>query len=134
VQPQINQPQVIAPQVQPQTMVNPQVGPMPQAQYVNAPPSEMPKEEQKKKHAHHHHDDVVIVIDNEPDIIYCPRCERDQRPIATFIPGAQTWCWFCFLLIFFFPLAWLPFCCPACMDPVYVCPLDGTILKRVSVI
>lgn len=137
IHPQTTQPQVIAPQVQPQTMVNPQVGPQPHI--VNIPPSEMPQQERQRSQDQNpprlRRGDVLLIVGTgEPERIHCPRCDRDQIPILTYIPGFQTWCWSCLLLIFFFPLFWLPFCCPPCMDPVYICPLDGTVLKRVVII
>ncbi|CAJ0934616.1 unnamed protein product, partial [Mesorhabditis belari] len=60
---------------------------------------------------------------------FCPKC---QMPITTrqhYVTGTFTWILVVVILIFFFPLAFVPFCLDSCKDVQHYCPKCSTPLS-----
>lgn len=69
---------------------------------------------------------------DSPTVCVCPNCRGQVQTRLSMEPGGQAWCCMCILLIFFWPLFWLPLCMPACMDVTHSCPQCGAVITRIT--
>jgi lipopolysaccharide-induced tumor necrosis factor-alpha factor len=57
--------------------------------------------------------------------ITCPACQFTGAPILKKQVSVGGWILFAALLVFFFPLMWLPFVLDGCKETVRICPGCG---------
>ncbi|CAI4233275.1 unnamed protein product [Auanema sp. JU1783] len=64
-----------------------------------------------------------------PYMAFCPKCSQNVTTKQTFVSGSLTWICFLFVLFFFFPLAFVPFCLDSCKDVQHYCPKCASLLS-----
>jgi len=61
----------------------------------------------------------------------CPYCEKEGAPVTVKKVSSTGWIVFVLLLVFCFPLCWLPFVLDGCKEEIRKCPSCGATLSRV---